>query len=486
MSRPLLLSLLFLLPLLSPAQAPPFVSLTHASLRMQPGDTAVDVALLVHQAFQYTHFLIVASRGNNRLYHYLQSPPQQFGVVDQYNTHSPPLTILATNLYNRLPTHSGQDDLVLLTQNGLLTSYLYSGSLIDSAKSVALRQGLPCAPTDRLVKGKYLGLPAPQDVALWSNGPQPGINYAAGYTLGDFVPRPRVPARAGDNARVMVTANLSGRASGYEDAIMGQATPAGGLTVWTNAGNYLPPAWLTSPTTTANYASAAGPVVALAATDVNGDAYPDVVAATAGTLSLHLNSGTGPLLAPFLSVPFPGPGTIRDVALADLNGDALPELLVLTSADILLVYQHAGPGSGTSYASVPVGYFTGRDPARLRVDDADGDGDLDVLVPCRGDHTVSFFWNDRIPLGAARPGVAAVALSTHPNPAQATVRLSWDAATGGSAATATLLDVAGRAVRQWPAQAAGTELPVAELPRGLYLLRVTGERIAATRRLVLQ
>jgi hypothetical protein len=76
---------------------------------------------------------------------------------------------------------------------------------------------------------------------------------------------------------------------------------------------------------------------AVAAGDINGDAFVDLVFASAGTSTVLLNSGAG---AAFTRGAGVGPHAARDALLADLSGDSLPEL-VLVNSDGTAVYANS-------------------------------------------------------------------------------------------------------------------------------------------------
>ena len=71
--------------------------------------------------------------------------------------------------------------------------------------------------------------------------------------------------------------------------------------------------------------------------DVNGDAFVDLVFATASGGALLVNSGSG---ASFAAPQAVGTGDARDALLVDLNGDTLPELVLAKGDGDAAVYRN--------------------------------------------------------------------------------------------------------------------------------------------------
>jgi VCBS repeat-containing protein len=76
---------------------------------------------------------------------------------------------------------------------------------------------------------------------------------------------------------------------------------------------------------------------AIAAADLNGDAFIDLVFAGSGTSTVFLNTGSGATFTPGAGV---GPHDARDVLLVDLFGDALPELVLASAGGGAAVYRN--------------------------------------------------------------------------------------------------------------------------------------------------
>ncbi|HUQ53696.1 MAG TPA: FG-GAP-like repeat-containing protein, partial [Gammaproteobacteria bacterium] len=93
---------------------------------------------------------------------------------------------------------------------------------------------------------------------------------------------------------------------------------------------------------------------AVAAADVNGDAFVDLVFASPGGSRLLINSGSGGV---FTSGPRIGAGDARDVLLVDLSGDGLPELVVANADGDAAIYGNTA-GAFTLARTLPTGPTT--------------------------------------------------------------------------------------------------------------------------------
>jgi hypothetical protein len=113
----------------------------------------------------------------------------------------------------------------------------------------------------------------------------------------------------------------------------------------------------------------------LAAADLNGDDFPDVVSASAvdGTLSVFLNAGPTPGLNTFNEpIVLNSPGASQ-VAIADMNGDGLPDLISADFNVSLFLQTSAGV-----FAS-PIPLYPGG-ANWVAVGDLNGDGMPDIAL----------------------------------------------------------------------------------------------------------
>ncbi|QKG52850.1 T9SS type A sorting domain-containing protein [Hymenobacter sp. BRD67] len=220
--------------------------------------------------------------------------------------------------------------------------------------------------------------------------------------------------------------------------------------------------------------------IQVATGDVNSDYLPDLAVAQEGSsdIIVFLNLKAQQFGA---QVSYALSAAPRQVLLTDLNGDNQPEMLVLTADNKLQVFQHTGARDVTRYGT-PMQLATGDNPTTMQVRDMNGDQRPDVVVACAGDNTVRIYLNQSVL--ATRPQQLA-GIEVYPNPATDQLTITRLATPGGPL-TAVLLDALGREVRRRELSAPQVALSVADLPRGVYVLRLTAAEGVFSQRIVVQ
>lgn len=269
---------------------------------------------------------------------------------------------------------------------------------------------------------------------------------------------------------------------------------------------------------------------AIAVADVNGDNKLDLLTASTGVsvgavgVLLGNGNGTFQTVASYV-VGIVGRGTtLTGVAVADVNGDSKPDLLASNSSDSV-VGVLLGNGAGSFSYGTPSVFATGLAPAAVAVVDVNGDGKLDAITADNAGSSASVLLGNGN--GTFQPAVAyrnssyqllglavgdvngdgkpdiitanygnstvgvllnTTVLATRAIVSGGTVGLSPNPARNSSTFTATGLPVGahrveptlynalGQVVRQLTAAAitgmVQTEVPLAGLPTGVYLLRL--------------
>jgi hypothetical protein len=217
--------------------------------------------------------------------------------------------------------------------------------------------------------------------------------------------------------------------------------------------------------------------VSAAAADIDGDGWPDIAAAhaTSRNVVISLLNQLVPTQIT-LSLPMVVP---QQVELTDLNADGRPDVVVLTTDGTVWTYRNTGLPGTAAIDPQPTNNLAGTNPAYLRIADVNSDGRPDLLVPAIGNNTVSIFYNQSRPLAVAAS--QQLNLQVYPNPAMGEIHIQQQ---GNPVITSALLDAVGRPVRQWTMPA--DVLPVADLPRGLYLLRLKTAAGVVNKRVVLE
>ena len=191
-----------------------------------------------------------------------------------------------------------------------------------------------------------------QAPSIWSNSPVSSV------AVGDF---------DGDNNLDLVATNPDS-ASGNVSVLLGKGD-----------GSFQMPA---------TYSAGYSPRVVVAS-DLNGDAKPDLVVANyssggnSGSISvlLNLNTGNGKF-GIAVDYPIAVNGTPDAVAIGDFNGDGKPDIAVAISgsnASIIAIFLGNGDGSFQQYLAYPAGFISS-DPLHIAAADFDGDGKSDIAV----------------------------------------------------------------------------------------------------------
>ena len=228
--------------------------------------------------------------------------------------------------------------------------------------------------------------------------------------------------------------------------------------------------------------SGRGPVCT-SAQDIDGDQVPDLAVAYAGSNEVMLLRTTPPYDFN-RAYSYALPASPRRVLLADLNQDFYPELLVVTADNKLRVYQHNGTASSLCYTTIPPQVLaTGVNPSILQIAYLNDDPYPDIVVGCAGDNTVHTYLNRTSTVTATRANQALAGVEVYPTLVtdQVTVKQS-----SPQQLEATLFDEVGHPVRQQTLIQASSTLLIADLPRGLYLLRLVGAAGTRTTRLLVQ
>jgi hypothetical protein len=124
----------------------------------------------------------------------------------------------------------------------------------------------------------------------------------------------------------------------------------------------------------------------IAAADLNGDSMIDLVTANhdAGSMSVLRGNGNGTFAT---AVGYAVGGIPTGVAAVDIAGSARPDIVVSDAAThTVSVLVDNGPGIG--YTTLPKPFAVRTSPQAVVPIDANGDGQIDVAVPCRDSDAV--------------------------------------------------------------------------------------------------
>jgi hypothetical protein len=161
----------------------------------------------------------------------------------------------------------------------------------------------------------------------------------------------------------------------------------------------------------------------LAAADLNGDGYPDIVIAdtTDNSVYIMLNKGNGTFKQDSLKV-LVGCFAPDVPQLADLNGDGIPDLELLCQSQSVEIFLGNGNGTFQQPPTIVPAVWSGVYTSDLLVTDLNGDGKLDMAV--LADHSLFVFtgngdgtFNTPVPFGVGPNPRIAVPSHLHRKPA---------------------------------------------------------------------
>ena len=200
-----------------------------------------------------------------------------------------------------------------------------------------------------------------------------------------------------------------------------------------------------------------------------------LTASAAGPLDYYgdarVNNGTVDLGATEYSAPFPV--TLVRFAAAE-HGGAVEVTWASAGEEDLAGFDLYRSADGRGFERL------GRTPAT-------GDGDY-AYTDTRVTSGVTYYYrlrgvdfdgtgydSDIVSVSVGGAGANALSLQAFPNPVSDDLRLRWDGGRSpGGATRATLLDLTGRRIAEWPLSGSEAILPLGAVESGLYVLRVEG------------
>jgi len=191
------------------------------------------------------------------------------------------------------------------------------------------------------------------------------VSVLLGNGSGIYAPPTNIPVGAAPVAVTTGDFNGDGR---IDIAVADKTNNNVAIMLNAGAGNFLAPVTFTTGVVT-------GPIQ-IAAADLNGDGFLDLVTANASgnNVSVLLGNGAGGFLAPSFFPTGPQP---HDVSIGDVDGDGLLDIVTADVNGAGITFMH-GTGNGTFINAVPFSAGPGASAAMLG--DFDRNGALDVAV----------------------------------------------------------------------------------------------------------